>query len=79
MKINTKQWFLDRIGKTVYRNRTSCMCAVCTKVYNDGLIIEDEFHAEYVSDYVASYNAEGSPLKYFDTLSDRNLFEHGMI
>ena len=70
-----KQWFIDRIGKRVYRNKTSCDCATCERIYTDGIIISDSTHADYIFDCECIYNAEGNPLKYFDTLEERNVFE----
>jgi len=62
-----QQWFIDRIGKTIFRNKTSCPCSVCERVYQEGLTIEDELHARYVADEEGAYNSEGTPLRYFDT------------
>ena len=70
-----EQWFLDRIGKTVWRNRTSCKCHVCDRVYKEGLHISEEMHAYYLCDMEAAANAEGVPLKYFDTKEERDQFE----
>ena len=44
------QWFIDRIGKRVFRDRGNCDCAVCKTVLVNGLIIEDRFHANYLYD-----------------------------
>jgi hypothetical protein len=46
--MRTKQWFYNRIGKRIYRGKTSCKCATCKDVKNDGLIILDTFHADYL-------------------------------
>ena len=45
---HTLKWFLNRIGKRIYRNKTSCKCYVCCNVYTNGLIVTDKFHAEYL-------------------------------
>lgn len=45
------QWFKDRIGKHIYRyTPTTCKCEVCNAVFNKGLIISDEIHAQYLFD-----------------------------
>ena len=44
------QWFLDRIGKRVYRDDTTCQCKVCKDVGAHGLIIQDKAHAYYLFD-----------------------------
>jgi len=44
------QWYIDRIGKRVYRTEASCKCNVCKKVGEIGLIITDELHAQYLFD-----------------------------
>ncbi len=70
-----KKWFTGRIGKTVYRNKTSCACATCDNVYLNGINIADEYHAIYLLDISTEYSAEGFPLKYFDTIKERDEFE----
>ena len=61
-----KQWFIDRIGKRVFREETSCGCESCKRIGNEGLIINDEMHAIYLHDIEGMYNAEGHKLKYRD-------------
>lgn len=45
------QWFEDRIGRTIYRDRGLCKCTVCANVFYNGLVIADSNHAWYVSMY----------------------------
>jgi hypothetical protein len=45
-----EQWFIDRIGKRVYRPATSCKCGVCAEITMNGLIINDKMHASYLND-----------------------------
>jgi hypothetical protein len=75
---NREQWFLDRIGKRVFRNKTSCNCDICKDVYEKGLIISDEMHANYLYTCECEYTAEGSPLRYFDTIQERDEFERNL-
>ena len=44
------KWFKDRIGKRVFRTQSKCQCEVCKKVGEIGLIIDDDFHAQYLYD-----------------------------
>ncbi len=74
-EVQTLTWFVDRIGKIVFRNKVSCPCAVCQSVYESGLLIQDRNHAEYVCDVADDFNRDGSKLIYFDTKEDRDLFE----
>lgn len=69
------QWFLDRIGKTVYRNKTTCPCAPCAEVYQQGLHIGDAMHADYLYDFEGQSNYADRPLEYFDTIAERDEFE----
>jgi len=48
--VHDKQWFIDRIGKRIYREKNVCSCPVCAKVHEEGLIITDEQHANYLYD-----------------------------
>jgi hypothetical protein len=62
---NNEQWFIDRIGKRVFRPATSCDCPTCKDVLENGLLIQDEGHAFYV--YMCSMegkiNYQDEPLK----------------
>lgn len=45
-----RQWFLDRIGKRVYRESNGCPCDTCKNITKEGLEIYDESHALYLHD-----------------------------
>lgn len=45
---HTKKWFINRIGKRIYRNATTCTCETCRRVYEKGLIVADKFHCDYL-------------------------------
>jgi hypothetical protein len=45
-----KQWFLDRVGKRVYRDNVDCECEICSCVGSEGLIVIDIDHAAYLTD-----------------------------
>lgn len=49
-KVNVLQWFIDRIGKKIYRINNSCSCPICIHTYENGLIVDDKFHALYLFD-----------------------------
>lgn len=48
--IHEKQWFIERIGKRIFRENNHCPCAICLDVFENGLIITDEMHAIYLYD-----------------------------
>jgi hypothetical protein len=70
-----EQWFLDRVGKRVWRNKNYCDCNTCDVVYTKGLMITDSLHAGYLWAVEGDYYREGFPLKYFDTPEERDAFE----
>lgn len=72
-------WFTDRIGKIVYKNKTTCTCKICKHVYEKGLLINNNMEASYLCDIANDYNLESIPLKYFDTEEERDLFELTLI
>ena len=39
---------MNRIGKTIYRNETTCTCNTCKDATNKGLVIRDELHVDYL-------------------------------
>lgn len=63
--MKTLKWFKNRIGKRVFRNHHDC-CANCEDNYNDGLIIFDEQHAEYLYMIQNDFGIEGYELDYRD-------------
>lgn len=51
MKPHNKQWFINRIGKRIYRhNGFTCKCDECKTIKQEGLVIRDEQHAGYIYD-----------------------------
>lgn len=50
MEKYNKQWYLDRIGKRVYRTEAPCKCEVCVIIGQKGVIIADQLHAQYLYD-----------------------------
>lgn len=72
-----QKWFSERVGKRVFRNKTSCTCEMCNDVYENGLIIDDELHADYLCMCEGEYGLEErTPLKYFDTKEEVLEFEN---
>ncbi len=74
---NNIEWFLDRIGKKVYRSKTSCSCEICQHVYENGLIIENKMHAMYIAELegLSFHEDEAHIFKYFDTKEEVIEFE----
>lgn len=58
---NSKDWFVERIGKRVFRTEASCKCDSCVDVEKNGLVIADEMHADYLYHCQNEMN-----LHYFD-------------
>lgn len=70
-----QKWFTDRIGKRVYRNKTCCECEICKYNYENGLIINDDTHAIYLTNIEACSSDEGIPIRYFDTKEEVETYE----
>ena len=48
---DAKAWAEARVGKVVYRPRLSdCQCNYCKGIANGNLVIDDEYHAAYLTD-----------------------------
>ncbi len=73
------QWFLDRVGKRVYRNKTTCDCLTCENVYKKGIVITDETDANYLHSIEVDFTASGDPTHYFDTIEERDTFEKTLL
>lgn len=65
-KPRSLKWFLDRVGKRIYRDDTSCTCGTCKKNNKDGLIVNDEQHAEYLHTIQNDFAFENKFLNYRD-------------
>ena len=71
------QFFIDHIGKKIFRTRNECNankghnCAHCEDVYQNGLIVESESHASYLSSIEAETN-----IRYYATIEERDNSEN---
>jgi hypothetical protein len=58
-----KEWFIDRIGQTIYRRPIlSCTCAMCRQ--GTAVKISDRFHAMYIKDCQDDLEIEYSDKPY---------------
>ena len=48
--MKTLKWFINRIGKRIYRDDNNCPCDYCKDIHLNGLIIKNELHATYLFD-----------------------------
>lgn len=48
MGTHNLQWFIDRIGKRIYRDANGCPCNRCDRVFKEGIVIHDMMHADYM-------------------------------
>jgi hypothetical protein len=60
IEVHDEQWFIDRIGKRIYRKNNICNCPTCWNVYEEGLIITDKDHAIYL------YDCQEMDLMYYE-------------
>lgn len=68
-----KKWFYKHAGKLVFRSLNGCRCIPCAEVYQDGLIILNKSHADYLYDSEIDFEQLG--LTYFATREERDAFE----
>jgi len=64
-----KKWFLDRVGKKIYRDKNFCDCFVCKRVENEGVVVLDKNNALYLLDIESlsnDPNESNHPIKYRD-------------
>ena len=73
-----ENWFLARIGRVLYRIE-ACSCEICRAVYENGIFVHDRNQAIYLYDIECAYNADGDPLRYFDTLAERDEYEKTLL
>lgn len=58
------KWFMERIGERIYRDKTSCDCDECKQILNEGLVIMDGQHANYLYTCQNDYAHDGIFLNY---------------
>lgn len=56
------QRFIDRIGKRIYRDETTCPCKDCNIVAKEWIIVHNKEHAMYLNMVSWDY-----PIEYRDT------------
>lgn len=61
-------WFKNRIGKRIFRDKSTCKCDTCFKIEANGLVVFDFFHARYLADTDVDYASCGAYLNYRDKL-----------
>lgn len=45
-----KKWFMERIGKRIFRAPVTCQCESCVRGHVEGIVIMDKDHAAYLQD-----------------------------
>lgn len=73
-KNDRRNWFIDRIGKRVFRNDTGCECLECYNIVKSGFIIENCDMAEYLYEQMEEKQLQGLKIGYFDTMDEANEF-----
>ena len=58
------KFFLSNIGNRVFRDDDGCDCLSCKHIVENGLVIQDEFHDNYLFNTQNDYHAEGIELNY---------------
>ena len=66
-KPKTLKYFQSRIGKRIFRDHHECF-SDCSLVSKNGLIVNDENHAQYLFDLQNDFGCEGYDLNYRDAL-----------
>lgn len=64
----SKEWFVARIGKRIFRDGLGKCCATCDDVAARGLVVHDEMHADYLACCDSDFGAEGHYCNYRDKL-----------
>lgn len=70
-----EQWFIDRIGKSVWLSRPICSCEKCKKAFNEGLLIHDNRYAIDLAETEERHTAEGYPIRFCDTKAEAIKFD----
>lgn len=68
MKHQPESWFIERIGKTIFCDATTCPCLTCKQGIENGIEIHDKMHANYL--YLCQNEMD---IEYRDAPSDHPL------
>lgn len=68
-------WFTRRIGQRIWRTRAGLVGSAFDQVHEEGFIIRNKFHAEYLVEKEDEFALSGEVLKHFSTKAERDLFE----
>ena len=64
--MKTQKWFEKKIGKRIYRDPDTCGCSTCEDVVENGLVVADKNHAEYLYMIQGEFKLDGIDLNYRD-------------
>ena len=64
--MQTKKWFINRIGKKIFRDDSCCKCIHCKNILKNGVTIADDLHADYLYEAQNDYYGEGILINYRD-------------
>lgn len=62
----TKEFFIERIGKRIYRDKQIHCCTHCDDVGENGLIVMNEQHADYLAMTDTEFANQGIYSNYRD-------------
>lgn len=63
--MKTKEWFLEKVGQRIYRDYHKC-CQTCDMIAENGLIVCDNDHADYLYEIQCAFFDDGLDLHYRD-------------
>jgi len=66
LSMKDKAWFYQRVGKRLFRDTSTCDCKTCKDVVENGIVVHDEIHAEYLFMSQCDFAADGVELNYRD-------------
>ena len=74
------KWAKARAGKRVYRKFLTCECGVCKDVEANGIVIQDGYHASYITDHAMEIGYRyADSLEELETMNERPPFISGWL
>jgi hypothetical protein len=64
--MQTSDWFKARVNRRIFRDASGCPCHECADIVENGLIIRDLDHAEYLYCTQNEFANDGCMLNYRD-------------
>lgn len=70
-----KKWFYKQVGKILFSTKGLCLCDRCVIVYDEGRVVRNKAHADFLYDGEAKAVEVGLAITYYTSREERDAAE----